>query len=111
MVSVKRRDRDRGVRKTQNLLHEALFSPIHERDLDSIAVKEILHRADVGRSTYYSHFHDKEELLLSGIRATLGVPVHIVPSQTVCTGHLVQPASLPELNARVRQLGRLSRRG
>jgi AcrR family transcriptional regulator len=66
-----RRSRDRRTRRTHKLLHEALFSLIHERDFESIAVKEILHRANVGRSTFYSHFRDKDELLASAMNDIL----------------------------------------
>src|SRR5882757_6980743 len=59
--------KDRRIQKTQKLLHEALISLIHEKGYDSIAVKEILDRANVGRSTFYMHFRDKDELLVSGI--------------------------------------------
>lgn len=59
--------RDRRIQKTQHLLRSALVSLIHEKDYDSIAVKEILDRANVGRSTFYTHFRDKDELLVSGI--------------------------------------------
>jgi AcrR family transcriptional regulator len=58
---------DRRIQKTKRLLREALFSLIGEKDYDSIVVKEILDRADVGRSTFYAHFNDKDELLVSGI--------------------------------------------
>jgi AcrR family transcriptional regulator len=58
---------DRRVQKTQGLLREALVSLIHEKSYDAIAVKEILDRANVGRSTFYTHFRDKDELLVSGI--------------------------------------------
>jgi AcrR family transcriptional regulator len=60
-----RRDRtpDRRVARTQKLLRGALHSLIHERDYDSIAVKEILDRANVGRSAFYMHFRDKDDLL------------------------------------------------
>ena len=34
-------------------------------------VQEILDRANVGRSTFYMHFHDKDELLVSSIRDVL----------------------------------------
>ena len=60
--------KDRRVRRTEGLLHAALASLIHEKSYDAIVVKEILARADVGRSTFYSHFRDKDELLVSGIR-------------------------------------------
>ena len=58
---------DRRVARTQKLLRDALHSLIRERDYDSIAVKEILDRANVGRSAFYAHFRDKDELLASSI--------------------------------------------
>jgi AcrR family transcriptional regulator len=48
-------------------LHDALIGLAREKPYDAIAVKEILDRADVGRSTFYTHFQDKDELLESGI--------------------------------------------
>lgn len=62
---------DRRVARTQKLLRDALHSLIHERDYDSIAVKEILDRANVGRSAFYMHFRDKDELLLSAFHEIL----------------------------------------
>jgi AcrR family transcriptional regulator len=53
-------------------LREALVALIREKNYDSIAVKEILDRANVGRSTFYTHFRDKDELLVSGIHDMLG---------------------------------------
>ena len=58
---------DRRVEKTQRALHEALIALIREKDYDEIAVREILDRANVGRSTFYTHYRDKDELLVSGI--------------------------------------------
>lgn len=65
------RGSDRRVQKTQAQLHGALASLIHEKPYDAIVVKEILARANVGRSTFYSHFRDKDELLERGIRDVL----------------------------------------
>lgn len=59
--------KDRRVQKTQNLLREALASLIREKDYDSIVVQDVLDRANVGRSTFYTHFRDKDDLLVSGI--------------------------------------------
>jgi AcrR family transcriptional regulator len=67
--------RDRRVRRTKNLLHRALATLIHEKPYEDIVVKEILARADVGRSTFYTHFRDKEELLSSGLRDVLNADV------------------------------------
>lgn len=63
---------DRRIARTQKLLREALHSLIHERDYDSIAVKEILDRANVGRSAFYMHFRDKDDLLAATFHDILG---------------------------------------
>src|SRR6266545_7388977 len=63
--------KDRRIQKTQALLREALVSLIHEKPYDAIAVTEILERANVGRSTFYTHFRDKDELLADCIHDML----------------------------------------
>lgn len=70
---VEKRLKDRRIQKTRALLHEALGSLIREKPYDEIVVKEILDRANVGRSTFYMHFRDKDELLASGIQEMLRV--------------------------------------
>ena len=62
-----RKSTDRRVQKTQESLSAALASLIAEKSYDSIAIKEILDRANVGRSTFYTHFSDKDDLLVSNI--------------------------------------------
>ena len=57
---------DRRVRKTRRALRESLFSLVAERGWDSVSVQHVCERADVGRSTFYTHFADREDLLLSG---------------------------------------------
>jgi AcrR family transcriptional regulator len=63
--------KDRRIQKTKSLLHEALGSLIREKPYDAIVVQEILDRANVGRSTFYMHFSDKDALLVSGIHDML----------------------------------------
>ena len=66
---------DRRVRRTRRLLREALVTLILERGWDAVSVLDVCARADVGRSTFYVHFADKEALLLSGfddLHASLG---------------------------------------
>jgi AcrR family transcriptional regulator len=57
---------DRRVRRTRELLRRALLELILEKGYDRITVRDILDRADVGRSTFYAHYRDKDELLLAG---------------------------------------------
>lgn len=57
---------DRRVRRTRELLRNAFASLIHEKGYDRVTVQDILDRADVGRSTFYAHYRDKEDLLRSG---------------------------------------------
>ena len=59
---------DRRVHRTRRLLHKALMTLILEKKYESITVQEILDRADVGRSTFYMHFRDKDELLIIGLQ-------------------------------------------
>ncbi len=56
---------DRRVSRTRRLMLDALMALIEERGYEKITVQDILDRADVGRSTFYAHFRDKDELLLS----------------------------------------------
>jgi AcrR family transcriptional regulator len=65
---------DRRVRRTRRLLRKALLSLILERGYDHVTVQDVLDRADVGRATFYAHFRDKDDLLVSGadeLRASL----------------------------------------
>jgi AcrR family transcriptional regulator len=58
---------DRRVERTRRLLREALLSLIREKGFAALSVQEILDRADIGRATFYAHFDNKEDLLLSGL--------------------------------------------
>jgi AcrR family transcriptional regulator len=83
MASQGKQSMDRRIQKTMSLLHEALGALIREKPYDEIVVQEILDRANVGRSTFYMHFRDKDELLVSGIHDMLGSvhsPVEAQPS-------------------------------
>lgn len=54
---------DRRALRTRTALHEALIRLIVERGYDEITVSDIADAADVGRSTFYAHFVDKDDLL------------------------------------------------
>ncbi len=56
---------DSRVRRTRNLLGDALLELMQERPFESITVQHVLDRAGIGRSTFYAHYRDKNDLFLS----------------------------------------------
>jgi len=56
---------DRRVQRTRRLLHEAFISLILERGYDAVTTRDVVQRAGVGRSTFYTHFGNLEEVLVS----------------------------------------------
>src|SRR5437879_2567800 len=56
---------DARVRRTRDSLGDALVTLMQEKPFDSITVQEVLDRAGVGRSTFYAHYRDKEDLFMS----------------------------------------------
>jgi AcrR family transcriptional regulator len=60
--------KDRRARRTRKLLREALFSLILENGYDAVTIEDITERADLGRTTFYLHYKDKEDLLLQCIQ-------------------------------------------
>lgn len=65
--------RDRRITKTQRALKDALTGLILEKGYEAVTVQDVIDRADVGRSTFYSHYIDKDDLLLA-IFADLEIP-------------------------------------
>ena len=68
---MKNKKEDRRSQRTRRLLHQAIMSLMQEKRYDSITVQDIIDRADVGRSTFYAHFQDKEDLLNSNLEEIL----------------------------------------
>src|SRR5712691_785596 len=66
-----RRKPDRRIRRTCERLGSALVALIQERPIDDVTVQDVLDRASVGRSTFYLHFRDKDDLLLSQLEKFL----------------------------------------
>ena len=55
---------DRRILRTRQSLRTALMELIKEKDYDALSVEEITERANVGRTTFYLHYKDKEDLLM-----------------------------------------------
>ena len=52
---------DRRTRRTRQQVNGALVDLIKEKRFDDITVQNLIDRAGVGRSTFYTHFRDKED--------------------------------------------------
>ncbi len=91
---------DRRITRTHQLLRGALMELIVEKGYDQTTVQEILDRADVGRSTFYSHFMNKDELLYSGLPQNLlqfgdeDDSIALIPPLTDFFEHLEQQQEL-----------------
>jgi AcrR family transcriptional regulator len=59
------RKMDSRVRRTRDGLGDALIELMHEKDFEAITVQHVLDRAGVSRSTFYTHYRDKDDLFLS----------------------------------------------
>ncbi|MEW6401631.1 MAG: TetR/AcrR family transcriptional regulator [Chloroflexota bacterium] len=57
---------DRRIQRTRQLLQDALVALILQKGFEAVTVQDVIDRANVGRSTFYAHFQDKEDLLHSG---------------------------------------------
>lgn len=55
---------DRRVARTRATLLRALMELIAKKGYDDITVQDILDRANVGRSTFYTHYRNKNDLLV-----------------------------------------------
>jgi len=58
---------DRRTVRTKKCLADALKELILEKGYDEITVQDIIDRANVGRSTFYTHYESKEQLMLGNI--------------------------------------------
>ena len=57
----KKKTSDRRTRRTRHQVSGALVDLIKEKRFDDITVQNLIDRAGVGRSTFYTHFRDKED--------------------------------------------------
>jgi AcrR family transcriptional regulator len=57
---------DRRIQRTRDLLQRAAMELIAEKGYDAVKVSDITERANLGRTTFYLHYQNKADLLLSG---------------------------------------------
>ncbi len=62
---------DRRTQRTQQTLMDALIELLKVKHYDAISVKDVIEKANVGRSTFYAHYQTKDDLLKSGFERVL----------------------------------------
>ena len=67
MSAVPTKPPDRRVERTRQVVRDAFLALMAERGLDEISVQDICRRANIGRSTFYIHFENKDQLLDAGL--------------------------------------------
>ena len=70
--------RNRNARRTRMLIEQAFLELIEQKPIRKITVQELVDRADICRTTFYTHYHDvpdllesMEQFLLDEVRASL----------------------------------------
>jgi AcrR family transcriptional regulator len=66
-----RRKPDARIRRTHERLGSALMKLIQEKPIGSVTIQQVLDEASVGRSTFYLHFRNKNDLLLNQLETFL----------------------------------------
>ena len=71
---------DRRSHRTHQALSAALVALLLERRYVDLTVQDILDRANIGRTTFYAHYWDKDDLLASEMERVIGsLCCHIAP--------------------------------
>lgn len=65
---MKQEKQDRRSRRTHQLVTGAMAELLQEKRYEDITVRDILDRANIGSSTFYAHYFDKEDVQASLIK-------------------------------------------
>jgi AcrR family transcriptional regulator len=62
---------DRRIQRSQETLIQAILTLMKTNHYDQISVQDIVQQANVGRSTFYAHFQNKDDLVIWGFQFIL----------------------------------------
>jgi AcrR family transcriptional regulator len=72
---------DRRSQRTRHLLSAAFVELMREKGYSAITVSDLIERANIGRSTFYSHYRDKDDLFVAELDRVIEGLSHHMPSQ------------------------------
>jgi AcrR family transcriptional regulator len=81
---------DRREEKTRQALHQSFFKIVQQRDYQTIKIADIIDPVEVGRSTFYEHFRNKDALLASSLQGPFEALLTAISEQA-------QPARLTSI--------------
>lgn len=73
---------DRRSQRTYRLVISAFTEVLLEKPYEEMLVQDILDRAGIGRTTFYAHFFDKEDVLNSMTEQILDMLTHQITNST-----------------------------
>jgi AcrR family transcriptional regulator len=85
---------DRRTLRSRQLLRNSLITLMLEKEYEAINVQDITDRADLGRATFYLHYKDKDELLLSMLEGLYDELVTRIENQIIKDNFSTPPIQL-----------------
>ena len=73
---------DKRQKRTKKIIMTTFIDLINSKSIDEISIQEIVEKAEIGRSTFYSHFKTKNELLTEICNDMFE---HIFSKEAVCS--------------------------
>ena len=84
---------DRRIVRSKRALRDALIALMEERGYEAFTVNDLCARADLNRGTFYNHFRDKEDLLLTLEDEVVACPCSSSRSRSSCASASAAPRS------------------
>jgi AcrR family transcriptional regulator len=76
---------DRRMRRTQQALANAMISLTLEKGYDAVTIRDITERADIGYTTFFRHYRDKDDLLHDVLAAAFNEFIEQLDTQSSST--------------------------
>lgn len=72
---------DRRSERTRQAISDAFVELLMEKGYDGISITDIIERANIGRSTFYFHYADKDELFAGQMNRLLDLLTQHIPEE------------------------------
>ncbi|WP_281165713.1 TetR/AcrR family transcriptional regulator [Liquorilactobacillus sicerae] len=92
---------DLRIFKTKRLIFRAFVDLIFEKDFASITVQDIADRAMINRSTFYSHFRDKQDVLEQVFPYVLLPLLGSIENNIIESGNVIREKKIVEIVTKI----------